>query len=88
MDTGKILIGIALVIFSAGLMVTPSTAAGTYSSPQVGNGTGFTVTGGELLSGIPVVIRGSGQTGNFSGVAAAGGDRLPVPEKNRVSCCP
>ena len=44
MDTGKILIGIALVLLSAALMVSPSNAAGTDSSREVGNGNVFDIT--------------------------------------------
>jgi hypothetical protein len=38
MDTGKVLLGIALVVFSGALMVNPSSAAGYNASPQVGSG--------------------------------------------------
>lgn len=38
MDLGKIMIGIALIMFSAGLLVSPSGAAGCDSSCLVGGG--------------------------------------------------
>jgi hypothetical protein len=50
MDTGKILIGIALVMFSAALMVTPSSAAGSDASPGVGNGNAFFITGNAVIA--------------------------------------
>lgn len=50
MDTGKILIGIALVMFSAALMVTPSSAAGSYASQRVGSGSAFFITGNAVMA--------------------------------------
>jgi hypothetical protein len=44
MDTGKILLGIALVMFSGALMVNPSGAM-VYDAPQVGSGSDVFVTG-------------------------------------------
>ena len=38
MNTGKILMGIALVILSVGLLVTPSNARGCDTSREVGTG--------------------------------------------------
>jgi hypothetical protein len=41
MDLGKIMIGIALVMFAAGLLVSPSTATGCDRSCTVGCGNAF-----------------------------------------------
>ncbi|HVN74085.1 MAG TPA: hypothetical protein VMT44_05785 [Methanoregula sp.] len=50
MDTGKILLGIALVLFSAALMVNPSSAAGNDTSREVGNGSAAPVAGCAMLT--------------------------------------
>ena len=53
MDTGKILLGIALVMFSGALMVNPSGAAVYDASPQVGSGDVFvagTLTADDFMS--------------------------------------
>lgn len=52
MDTGKILIGIALVMFSAALMVSPSSAAGVDASRGVGNGIAVHVTMHAMTTGL------------------------------------
>jgi hypothetical protein len=90
MDSGKILIGIALVMFSAALMVSPSSAAGNDASRQVGNGTAVVFTGAAVLTDSPGVLRGSWLAGYVPPEAVAGtrtGD-TPVPGTNRVSGCP
>ena len=71
MDSGKILIGIALVMFSAALMVTPSSAAGSDVSPGVGNGNAVTITG-TLMSNLPQSAGADG-TPVLSPVHAAAG---------------
>ena len=45
MDTGKILLGIALVMFSGALMVNPSGAAEYSTNPQVGSGSEVCLAG-------------------------------------------
>lgn len=50
MDAGKILIGIALVMFSATLMVTPSSAAVIDVSRGVGNGSVVHINEGAVMT--------------------------------------
>ena len=91
MDTGKILIGIALVMFSAALMATPSSAAGNDSSRQVGNGSAVVIIG-ALATGVPCPFGAAGMTVMFPEQAAASMktvDKVAYPEKqNRVSAGP
>ena len=78
MDSGKILIGIALVMFSAALMVSPSSAALTDSSRQVGIGTPVVVTG-AMQTDIPFVLRSSRPAGSVPANAVADAkDNRPV----------
>jgi hypothetical protein len=70
MDTGKILIGIALVMFSAALMATPSSAAGNDSSRQVGNGSTVVIIG-ALTPEVPYPSGAAGMTVMFPAQAAA-----------------
>jgi hypothetical protein len=70
MDTGKILIGIALVMFSAALMVTPSSAAGSDASRGVGNGGAVYITGSVMVTDLP---------------QSAGADGTPVISPERTA---
>ena len=56
MDAGKILLGIAMVVFSAALMVHPSAAAVETASPQVGSGVGVFATSINTI-GVPPALQ-------------------------------
>jgi len=53
MDTAKIFLGIALVMFSAALMVTPSNAYGFDTPREVGNGNTAIAVGIGITTGFP-----------------------------------
>ena len=87
MDTGKILIGIALVLLSAALMVSPSNAAGTGSSREVGNGSVSDI----MVNAIPTdtsrsMVATGTQVISPVGKAAAGEyqEYAPVPVTHHV----
>ena len=55
MDTGKILLGIALVVFSAALMVHPSSAMEDAAPLQVGSGSAVIAAASLSLAELPVI---------------------------------
>lgn len=55
MDLGKIMIGIALVMLSAGMLVTPAAAAGCDSSCTVGCGNVFSSADAMVTPYSPLV---------------------------------
>ena len=76
MNTGKIMIGLALVLLSAAMVVSPSNAAvpGTSCSPGCGcavfSGSDGTVQGGDAMEGI---------VGESAPVFTAATDPVPAP---------
>jgi len=75
MDAGKILLGIALVIFSAALLVTPSSAAGTGTPREVGTGCAAPAAGCAMLQEFHVSTGAAAGAGLITGVAAAVSDQ-------------
>jgi hypothetical protein len=56
MDTAKIFLGLALVVFSAALMVTPSNAYGYDTPRDVGNGNVAVAAGIGITTALPLYL--------------------------------
>ena len=74
MDTAKIFLGLALVMFSAALMVTPSNAYGYDTIHEIGNGNATVTTGIRIATDYPLVSPSTGFSDTCADCAALAGE--------------